>query len=322
MNKKIKVSIIDLEHSSWYRRPNASIDISDKRLECEYRYIMKNENLDLPLQNSRLKNFTLDADYAVIFAYRVPELILIEKNPTVTFIYIQHGYYPDLIKRNISSIFRKFDRIILYTLWLIKFSIIDLNIRKTIDIVKIWTVKGFLASKLSGPKKCFMLDQSWIDFHKDKLGWLHSEYEFLRFYEPKHIISNTTCAIQYVAQTLVEDGRVSKKTLLKVLNEFIAKNQIEKLIILAHPRTDASIYLGLKCMYELEYKYCFNIKTIGHYSSLMLYLAENNIPVMVIGENIIEIPSNFSSQLVLASLGSSKKYTNIIAETYINAHIK
>jgi hypothetical protein len=190
-----------------------------------------------------------------------------------------------------------------------------------LDFLGIWFVANYKAKRLLGPFKCFVLDKSWELFHSEKLGWTSSEYKQLKFYEPKSIVRSTSHPLQYVAQTLVEDGRLPQKVLIATLNTYISDNDIRKMCILAHPRTDKSIYSKLECEISFEYDRCFDSPTIGHYSSLMLYLAENGIPVSIIGANSIEIPEDFYAKLTQASNVSVKQFTNNIKKTFLNDEI-
>jgi len=326
MDEKIKVSIIDIDKAAWFRRPAASLDLSDNRLECEYLYLVpdriKSPQLDtLPIRNRQLRSITLDADYAIIFSYRIPELTLVQNNPHVKFLYVQHGYYPDILKRSFFGIFRKLDRIHVYLVFLLLYFFARFEYVRLLDILGIWFVAKYRAKSLLSPLKCFVFDKSWEQFHIEKLGWTSSEYRQLKFYEPKSIIGSSSHSLQYVAQTLVEDGRLSQKVLNATLNRYISDNDIQKMCILAHPRTDESIYSKLECEISFEYDRCFNIPTVGHYSSLMLYLAENGLPVSIIGSNNIEIPEDFHAKLTQASNESLKQFTNSVEETFLNGEI-
>lgn len=321
MSRKIKICLIDLEESSWFRRPAAALNLDDDRIECEYLYVISTPSDEIPIKKRKLRTIKLDAEYAIIFAYRIPELILIQSNPEVKFLYVQHGYYPDFLERTFSGVFKKLDRIIRYFYFIVIYLSQFREFLILRDILKVWTVKNFKATKLSAPAKSFVFDENWIDFHKTKLGWHNTEYKFLKFYEPKKIVQTKKFNLQYVAQTLVEDGRLQKDVLVDALNDYIKVNRIKDMCILAHPRTDETIYSDVNCNIEFEYRNCFDIKSIGHYSSLMLYLAENNVHVDIIGSDYIEIPGDFVASLQLAASGRVRCFTNDTTETYLNDEI-
>ena len=321
MNNKIKVKILDLDKSSWFRRPVATLDTQDTRLECEYLYLFPNECDIIPIKSRQLNSLHLDADYVIIFAYRIPELILIQANPDITFLYVQHGYYPNFLKRDFLGIFRKLDRIKKYLMFLVIYFLFFQQKKQLVDIVKLWIAPKHQASTLRSPSIGFVFDEQWEQFHRKKLGWTKTQYKQVKFYEPKEIQRLSTFEIQYVAQTLVEDGRLSKKVLIDVLNKYVDEYSVKLLCILGHPRTDESIYHELNCEYVFEYNRCFEIPTIGHYSSLMLYLAENQVDVSIIGSDQIEIPQDFYDAIRKSRYSGKKQYTNDRSETYLNHEI-
>jgi hypothetical protein len=68
---------------------------------------------------------------------------------------------------------------------------------------------------------------------------------------------------------------------------------------------------------------CFDVPAFGHYSSLMLYLAENGIAVDICESDDLLIPTDFKQQLKSArNSKSSKKYTNNRFESFINEELK
>lgn len=317
-DKKIKVVILDLEKKGWFRRPAAAINVDDPKIHFEYKYFILDNSEGIPINNSRLKSLRINADYVVIFAYRIPELILMQSNPAVKFVYIQHGYYPDFLKRNLFGIIKKADRAVIYMGFVLKYFLAHWRINETLDILKLWLKPGHQATSLREPNLCFVFDDYWEQFHQKKLGWKNSKYSFTKYYEPKKIKKETKYTIQYVAQTLVEDGRLDKASLIEVLNKYIHLNGVSKLCILGHPRTDESLYRDLDCEYFFEYNSCFAIPTIGHYSSLMLYLAENGVDVSIISSDRLEIPKDFYIALDRSRFDHIKRYTNDKSDTIIN----
>ena len=68
---------------------------------------------------------------------------------------------------------------------------------------------------------------------------------------------------------------------------------------------------------------CFDLPAFGHYSSLMLYLAENMVPVEICYSDDLIIPEDFTNKLETIQMGKSAKiYTNIQEEAYINEELK
>ena len=157
-----KVTLIELEKSFYWRRPQATFNLEDPDIDVCFQYFLEGSHsnlLDIP--GTKIKGLKLRTDFAVIYAYRLPELILMQMNPAVQFIYIQHGYYPDLITRKPSQVFKKFDRVILYSKMLIQALFCGLKLAVAIDIIRLWISHRYRASNLSEPSLCVLIDKNW-----------------------------------------------------------------------------------------------------------------------------------------------------------------
>lgn len=324
MRNKITGLLIELEKSYYFRRPLATLDLEDSEIDVQFKYFLEGHPSDgQTIHGSKISGLNLYGDFAVIYAYRLPELILMQLNPEMKFIYIQHGYYPDLITRHFSQIFRKFDRLFLYTKLLISGISKGISISVIFEMLRLWTSPKFEATKLPQPDMCIILDDSWQSFHERKLGWTSSSYIIKPFYEPKPITKDVTFDFQYICQSLVEDSRITEENLISTINNYIEKNNIENLAMIAHPRTNKEIYRGLKTNITFIEDRCFDIPAFGHYSSLLLYLAENSVPVDVCYSDGLIIPQDFINKLELSkSEKIPKLYTNCPHKAYINRELK
>ena len=324
MDEKLNGSMIELEQSFYFRRPLATFDLQDPDIDVRFEYFLDGEpSKQITNCGSKIKGLKLNGDFAVIYAYRIPELILMQLNPKMKFIYIQHGYYPDVITRKFNQAFRKFDRILLYTKLLIIGVTKGLDISIAFEMLKLWTVPKFKASKLRQPDLCIILDNSWKNFHVQKLGWTKSRYVVKPFYEPKSIKEDKRFDFQYICQSLVEDSRITEESLISTINNYVKANNITNLAMIAHPRTNKDLYRNVKANITFVEDSCFNVPAFGHYSSLMLYLAENGVPVDVCYSDDFIIPQDFVSKLEVIQKGSALKlYTNHQPEAYINQELK
>lgn len=324
MRKTLTGSMIELEQSFYSRRPLATFDVEDAEIDVQFKYFLENRpSKQHTVTGSKIAGLKLHGDFAVIYAYRLPELILMQLNPSVKFVYIQHGYYPDLITRKFSQIFRKFDRVFLYLKLLIVGLTNGLNIPIALEILKLWTVPKFKASKLPQPDLCIILDKSWENFHKNKLGWTVPKYIVKHFYEPKLITKDQHFDFQYICQSLVEDSRITEEVLISAINAYIGENDVKNLAMIAHPRTNKDLYRNVKANITFVEDRCFDVPAFGHYSSLMLYLAENGVPVEICYSDDFIIPEDFTNKLEAIKMGKSAKiYTNIQKEAYINEELK
>ena len=322
ISSKIEVVLFDLELASWHRRPKATLDFSDSRISAHYQYGINSPNTEVEdISSSRLRSLRIDADIAIIYAYRIPELLLLLYNPSVKFIYMQHGYYPDRIRRNKLRIFKKYDRILYYASLLIRYFLKTWNFTAIKQILGLWMIDNFESKEIPAPDICVVLDQSWANFHKRKLGWSNATYITKKFYEPKSIFKNDSFDAQYVAQTLVEDSRLSTNTLINCLNKYIRANKIKRLCIISHPRTDRNVYSSLECDYEFEDDKCFVVPTIGHYSSLLLYLVENGIQVTLLSDEMINVPDDFVQRIKSIKGGSSRLFSSKLTDCIINEEV-
>ena len=324
MQKKISVLMIELVQSFYLRRPIATFDLEDKEIDVQFKYFLAGESSKQQTSyGSKITGLKLQSDVAVIYAYRLPELILMQLNPEVKFVYIQHGYYPDLIIRKVSQIFHKFDRLILYIKLLFMGISKGLSISTALDILRLWTLPNFKATKLLHPDLCIILDDSWQNFHEKKLGWTSSKYVIKPFYEPKPITKDKRFEFQYICQSLVEDSRITKESLISAMNTYVKSNNIKNLAMIAHPRTNKDLYRNLKTNFTFIEDRCFDVPAFGHYSSLMLYLAENGVPVDVCYSDDFVIPQDFISKLESAQKRNiTKTYTNLKHDSYINKELK
>lgn len=324
MRETLTGSMIELERNFYSRRPMATFDVEDTAIDVQFQYFLENRpTKEQTITGSKITGLKLSGDFAVIYAYRLPELILMQLNPSVKFVYIQHGYYPDLITRKISQIFRKFDRVFLYLKLLIVGVTNGLNISIVIEMLKLWTVPKFQASKLPQPDLCIILDTSWENFHKNKLGWTVPKYIVKPFYEPKPITKNQNFDFQYICQSLVEDSRITAEVLTSAINTYVDENNVKNLAMIAHPRTNKDLYRNVKANITFVEDRCFDVPAFGHYSSLLLYLAENMVSVEICHSDDLIIPEDFTNKLETIQMGkSAKMYTNIQEEAYINEELK
>ena len=128
---------------------------------------------------------------------------------------------------------------------------------------------------------CLVYGSYWKDYHINNYGYKKDAIKIVGTpdldgvdleNEPNietRLKNKTFC---YVAQTLVEDGRLTRSSMeifVKNLSKHI--NQINgELLIKLHPRSDKSLYADLDC----KFKYCnkFPVADIylGHYSTMII----------------------------------------------------
>ena len=316
--------LIELEENFVSRRPMATFDLLDRSLDLRFAYFLSSQRpIDPPIESIMQTSLKLECDFAVIYAYRIPELLLIQANPAVDFIYVQHGYYPDYIRRSLTGILKKLDRVILYIKLLMIAPFFGVAWNSILDLTLIWLRPRHRAKSLRSPGLCIINGDDWREFHVSKLGWTKANYISKPFFEPKIIQTSDRFDYQYVCQSLVEDSRISKATLRGVIKSFIKQNNVQNLAIILHPRSDAQIYEDLGCSVNFFTDRCFDVRTFGHYSSLLIYLVENNVEVCLCGHEELNIPKDFYKRLNDARDNQTgNSYSNCLADCYVNEQVK
>lgn len=101
--------------------------------------------------------------------------------------------------------------------------------------------------------------------------------------------------ICYIAQTLVEDGRMDRADYKHIIDG-LATAFGERLMIKLHPRSDKTIFEKvLACGGSLHMDFPICGTYLGHYSSLLALAANENSKVYLLEVNNEEIPSYFTA---------------------------
>ena len=230
----------------------------------------------------------INPDVLVIFAHRIPDLavMLVAQEMGIKVVYFQHGLYVPFMKRNLVFFMDQLVKTLAYASAAILIS-------KRHD--KSW-FRGFSALMsvfLLGSKRlstCFtsgpivadlalVYGDYWADFHEVEYGYDPTAITVVGapdlmgvdFTSPSEPPSraNTMC---YVAQTLVEDGRLHRtqmKKFLASLSSALADNGLVLLVKL-HPRSDLSLYEGLNCEVVLTKDFPVATAYVGHYSTMLV----------------------------------------------------
>lgn len=323
-------AIFDLDLSSIIRRP-LRLFSQEERNQVTFFYLNENFDKDKAISTgfkiSKLKHISQMADFnLIIFGYRFPEMLFLNSNLIKgKIIYIQAGVNPTFLQRNWISILGKLPRLFQFiTLAFRNFYYLDLKLLKS--FFKIWLLnKNLLQGDLQEPNNIFLFEPNSESFYRSRLGW-KSSMEAFPWYEPKQVRENKDASSlysfeQYVCQSLVEDGRISKKELHKVLDKILKKiGNEKKLMLILHPNSKKKIYES----HSRSYKFIYNdsniiqrVKTHGHYSNLLIFLKSKGLDVRTWQIENHETPSNFIDLLASPDL-SFLPYTNdILGENLI-----
>ena len=208
------------------------------------------------------------------------------KNHNIFILYIQHGLYLNYMKRNFRYFINNINRVISSLYYIAEIS--SWNFKNTWDFANVYlsgrtrnTIPQELRSQTS---LNLVFSDYWKTFHEE-IYKINTEYYITGFLDGLKFNLKTKKGIIYCAQTLVEDGRIDKLTMInfyKELFEFGIKLNSE-IIVKIHPRNS----IWTQSIFE---KYKFKIEkkdipvgmfTIGHYSSLLPIWAINKSPIII-----------------------------------------
>jgi len=145
----------------------------------------------------------------------------------------------------------------------------------------------------------------WKQYHKDVFGYCIEKQSVVGYPELKSLTNDkeniAAPGVCYIAQTLVEDGRLDRKILIDFL-ELLAlscENSKQPLTIKLHPRSDLEIYKCLRedVVFEMA-RFPISDIYIGHYSSLVAkagFVTNNILLIDFPGHNIPEYIMSIAS---------------------------
>ena len=197
-------------------------------------------------------------------------------------IMIQHGMYVPHLKREKSLFITKIAKTIRY----IRYAKI---ISKSISIPFPTVFKSFYSHFVKNvdytdaipfyqnvnSNTVFTYGEYWSEYHKKNFGYKEEQLTVIGYHELKKVIQLRDSDMlhgrfTYIAQTLVEDGRLDRASMEAFLKQLdkLAEFHQKKIAVKLHPRSDLSLY-------DLPNFECFTDEVpktsvyIGHYSSLI-----------------------------------------------------
>lgn len=246
--------------------------------------IVKVEKISSSKIINQLKSY--DIDRLVVMAQRIPDscIVAAAKKLSIKTLMYQHGLYIPFMKREgglfINNIYKTF-RYFLYVsctaklighnkiLLLFKYIRIFLFGHNPIEI-------NFPYKKIN-VDKVLVYGQHWVDYHIKNFGYHADQHEVvgapdfanLEDFINKQFVGDDIC---YIAQTLVEDGRLDRSSMLEFISGLsyaLSKNNL-LLKVKLHPRSDLTLYEGLpsNTIYISDDLPKSSVY-IGHYSSLI-----------------------------------------------------
>ena len=230
---------------------------------------------------------TNGVDKLVVMAQRIPDTCFVAtaKSLGIQTIMYQHGLYVPFMKRE-GSLFIKN---ILKTYRFIKYAlttadVICLSRLKIlisyfrIYILGLTPVKSGLPMSAINVDKVMVYGNHWKKYHLEQYGYAEANQVIVGTPDfddlPDLLLhdDNVSFDICYIAQTLVEDGRLPRglmETFISNLALYIVQSG-RKIFIRLHPRSDISIYEPLSGLAEFSKSdFPKSVVYLGHYSSII-----------------------------------------------------
>jgi hypothetical protein len=228
-------------------------------------------------------------DFVLIGGYRIYDQLLsaicnIEK---IKVYKIQHGFEIDFVNYKINSIIFKLVKILrlLNSAWNLGLISQSNPLRLSFHYIRYMIFGGslkdtLLNNRLFNPSMLFVYSDYYKDFWFNKFGLNQDKMQiidppdFSIIKDLKFKKKEDACC--YIAQTLVEDGRMQESEFVKFISEYkkIAKN-VKTLYIKLHPRSELKYYDKLNGISNIqlvrEFPKCKSY--ISHYSSMIFTAA-------------------------------------------------
>ena len=225
---------------------------------------------------------------AVLFnAQRIPDdmVILACRQLGIKTFMFQHGMYIPFLKRSISFFLKKIGKSFRYLFYSTEISK-ELGYGKTGLLIKYFKcyvlgcnqVNERIPREYLNVDKVYVYGNYWKQFHCSQFGYT-IESQFVVGYPDLQDIygrkfTNLERGVCYIAQTLVEDGRLNKKLQLAFFERLVSSTCDAKinLYVKLHPRSHRNLY---KFANEFKHVKFYQdhlpevSKYIGHYSTLL-----------------------------------------------------
>jgi hypothetical protein len=200
---------------------------------------------------------------------------------------IQHGMYTGFAKRErfffIQRVFKTF-KYLMYSQVVataIKMNGFDVFKKYLKTFVKGETYKDVIDfTDMINSDFVLVHGEYWKKYHHEMFGYSYEcqhligypEMNKVREIKTRNYEADSVC---YIAQTLVEDGRIDREIMEVFFSELETLTKDRKIYIKLHPRSDKSIFENKNfILVDNEIPYCEYY--IGHYSSLLALMGQLN----------------------------------------------
>lgn len=207
-----------------------------------------------------LRSDGFNVDEVVIFGHRLPDIcfafMVKSLRPDVDVSYVQHGVFKPRLERSFIQIWMLIVRKIYYVHWIVAVS--SISMFGAAKLFYFLFLSTFVSGKFSGKalrafdiefKKVYIIDVQYKKYFIEFMGFkarkvlLMPPFDALRFDHSGSIKFD----VLIIAQTFVEDGRMSAKMYKKKLEDILARLSDKKVGIFLHPRSEKKNYAFCNC---------------------------------------------------------------------------
>lgn len=257
----------------------------------------------------------------VSIAQRIPDMWMIcyfKKKSIHTFV-VQHGLWSYRLERIplVYLMIKRIKNIFHYLLYVYNIcKINNISYFENVFDYYLFLIKGGISVKDTKhldnnsirADTAFVFDETWDDYYIHKYGYEKNAIVYIG--NPDDLLlndvdlDNIEDAVCYLCQSLVEDGRYTKRKymkFLKILNSSVACNN--RLIIKLHPRSNMKYYDIFKnnknVTFSRDLPVCYGY--IGHYTSLLSVVSKitDNVLIWKLSEH--HIPEYFYQFAVIVT---------------------
>ena len=221
------------------------------------------------------------------------------KDLNIFALYVQHGLYVHYMKRNAYFFINNLTRVLSSLFYIIDIS--SLNLFAAANIASVYLNgknRAVIPRELrDGMSLNVVLSEYWKKFHQETYK-INSNYFIAGFLDSLKFRTKSVDGIVYCAQTLVEDGRISKLVMSNFYQELFnfGIQTTNNIYIKTHPRN--SLWT-VNCFKDMGFRLVnddvpVGNVTIGHYSSLLPIWSTNMCPII-----IVELPKHATPESIL-----------------------
>ena len=284
----------------------------------------------------------------VVFAHRLPDMavLIAAKQLGIPTVYYQHGLYIPFMRRTVGLFFSRALKTLRYAFYAISVGSNSGNggISGFLSFIKMF-IFGHNIREVGLPVEkmtadiCLVYGDHWVDYHDEHYGYKKNATRIVGTPDLDGIDLDSSKALDssclankfcYVAQTLVEDGRLERAVMENFLQNLAGqiKSSDGDLLIKLHPRSDKSLYNSLECNYKFCEKFPAADIFIGHYSTilvrgiayseklLLINFEGHEIPeyILMLANEVIESDDKLSLNKAIKNLRVKPKDSEALAE--------